>query len=97
MRTHGNLDKDQELNDAAWEASRGAVVGAAKVGDSSPSNSLMLGTRLTERAVGSLFCRSWSRGVPVQPGIVSRMTVGNQPVALDLRTCSRGLTFQFKV
>ena len=31
MRTHGNLDKDQELNDAAWEASRGAVVGAAKV------------------------------------------------------------------
>lgn len=33
MRTHGNLDKDEELNDAAWEASRGAVVGAAKVSD----------------------------------------------------------------
>jgi len=31
MRHHGSLTKDAETNEAAWEAARGATVGAAKV------------------------------------------------------------------
>ena len=31
MRNHGSLTKDDETNEAAWEAARGAVRGAAKV------------------------------------------------------------------
>ena len=31
MRKHGSLVHDEEVNDAAWVAARGAVVGAAKV------------------------------------------------------------------
>jgi hypothetical protein len=31
MRRHGSLTKDEETNEAAWEAARGAGVGAAKV------------------------------------------------------------------
>lgn len=31
MRRHGSLSKDEETNEAAWEAARGAVTGAAKV------------------------------------------------------------------
>ena len=31
MRQHGSLEKDQETNQAAWEAARGAVWGGAKV------------------------------------------------------------------
>lgn len=30
-RVHGSLTKDDEVNEAAWAAGRGAVVGAAKV------------------------------------------------------------------
>jgi hypothetical protein len=32
MRHHGSLENDAETNAAAWEAARGAVTGAAKVG-----------------------------------------------------------------
>lgn len=31
MRKHGSLEKDEETNQAAWEAARGAVKGATKV------------------------------------------------------------------
>lgn len=31
VRKHGSLTHDEEINEAAWEAARGAVVGAAKV------------------------------------------------------------------
>ncbi|KAM0719268.1 hypothetical protein Q7P37_005173 [Cladosporium fusiforme] len=31
-RVHGSLTKDEEVNEAAWAAGRGAVVGAAKWG-----------------------------------------------------------------
>lgn len=31
MRKHGSLTDDEEINDAAWVAARGAGVGAAKV------------------------------------------------------------------
>jgi hypothetical protein len=31
MRRHGSLSKDDETNEAAWEAARGATAGAAKV------------------------------------------------------------------
>ncbi|KAF2841513.1 hypothetical protein M501DRAFT_928567 [Patellaria atrata CBS 101060] len=32
MRRHGSLENDEELNAAAWEAARGAGVGAARWG-----------------------------------------------------------------
>ncbi|KAK8257558.1 hypothetical protein IWZ00DRAFT_540350 [Phyllosticta capitalensis] len=32
MRRHGSLEKDEEINSAAWVAARGAGVGAAKWG-----------------------------------------------------------------
>ncbi|GAB7360263.1 hypothetical protein MBLNU230_g8023t1 [Neophaeotheca triangularis] len=32
VRTHGSLSKDEEINDAAWVAARGATVGACKWG-----------------------------------------------------------------
>ncbi|KAF2474104.1 uncharacterized protein BDR25DRAFT_177846, partial [Lindgomyces ingoldianus] len=32
MRHHGSLTKDDETNQAAWEAARGAAIGAAKWG-----------------------------------------------------------------
>ncbi|KAB2576481.1 hypothetical protein DIS24_g911 [Lasiodiplodia hormozganensis] len=32
MRTHASLEKDEEINSAAWVAARGAAVGAAKWG-----------------------------------------------------------------
>ncbi|KAL0262129.1 hypothetical protein SLS55_003567 [Diplodia seriata] len=32
MRTHASLEKDAEINSAAWVAARGAAVGAAKWG-----------------------------------------------------------------
>lgn len=31
MRQHGSLERDEETNEAAWEAARGAVTGATKV------------------------------------------------------------------
>jgi len=31
MRHHGSLIKDEEMNNAAWEAARGATAGAVKV------------------------------------------------------------------
>lgn len=31
MRQHGSLKNDAEINEAAWEAARGAAAGAAKV------------------------------------------------------------------
>jgi hypothetical protein len=31
MRKHGSLTSDADTNEAAWEAARGATVGAAKV------------------------------------------------------------------
>ncbi len=31
MRQHGSLERDEEANQAAWEAAQGAVLGAAKV------------------------------------------------------------------
>ena len=31
MRHHGSLTKDEEMNNAAWEAARGATAGAVKV------------------------------------------------------------------
>jgi len=37
VRKHGSLTHDEEINDAAWEAARGAVVGAAKVSPLSAS------------------------------------------------------------
>ncbi|EON66584.1 hypothetical protein W97_05830 [Coniosporium apollinis CBS 100218] len=32
MRRHGSLEKDEEVNKAAWEAARGALTGAARWG-----------------------------------------------------------------
>ncbi|KAF2142980.1 uncharacterized protein K452DRAFT_286615 [Aplosporella prunicola CBS 121167] len=32
MRTHASLEKDEEINSAAWVAARGAAVGAARWG-----------------------------------------------------------------
>ncbi|OCL10805.1 hypothetical protein AOQ84DRAFT_314866 [Glonium stellatum] len=32
MRHHGSLTKDEEMNNAAWEAARGATTGAVKWG-----------------------------------------------------------------
>lgn len=68
MRTHGNLDKDQELNDAAWEASRGAVVGAAKVSRRAVSAYLCKTDMAT---VGIVLGGSWTRGIPIQSCLVS--------------------------
>lgn len=31
MRAHASLEKDEEINSAAWVAARGAAVGAARV------------------------------------------------------------------
>jgi len=31
MRHHGSLERDAEVNAAAWEAARGAAIGAARV------------------------------------------------------------------
>lgn len=33
VRQHGSLEKDDETNQAAWEAARGALVGGTKVRD----------------------------------------------------------------
>lgn len=35
VRQHGSLEKDEETNQAAWEAARGALVGGTKVRDGS--------------------------------------------------------------
>jgi hypothetical protein len=31
VRQHGSLEKDEETNQAAWEAAKGALVGGTKV------------------------------------------------------------------
>lgn len=31
VRQHGSLEKDEETNQAAWEAARGALIGGTKV------------------------------------------------------------------
>jgi len=64
MRTHGNLDKDQELNDAAWEATRGAVVGAAKVSISNYSR-IVRCLPLIRTTVGCILYHRRRNSVPV--------------------------------
>jgi hypothetical protein len=52
MRSHINLRKDEEANLAAWEAARGAVVGAAKV--NSFRQILLFGTSIEARTAPSI-------------------------------------------
>jgi len=87
VRKHGSLTHDEEINDAAWEAARGAVVGAAKV--SSSSVFALPWSYVSRNLYADLMFSSGE-----QWGLFSAVAAG---AGYAFSPLYRGLTFQFKV